>query len=340
MRRVNKTIYVLNDGYYIHCQNDALVFELKDEEKVRIPAIGIEQIVIFGNTTISTYLMGYCCKKNILLSYISTYGNYYGSFCGEKNGNVLLRQKQYLMKDTKREIDFVKNIVLGKAINSRYTILRSKKNASVENNKVLEKISNQILDMINKIPNQDNVNSVRGIEGKIADLYFSVFDNMLKTKEESMCFIRRSKRPPENNCNAALSLLYTLLMSNCVSAIETAGIDAEFGYLHSLRSGRHSLACDLAEEFRSCIVDRFLISEINLKKITSKDFVEDEGGIRFKDKSVSKFLNRWEEYKKTEIVHPLYKKKMEIKVVPYVQAQLIAEYIRGDIEEYPPIEWR
>lgn len=128
MRRINRTVYIVNDGFYIHCEGDAFVFEKDGIEKTRIPALSIEQIVIFGNTTISSYFVGYCSEHGINVSYVSNYGKYYGSFRGGSNGNVLLRQKQYLNKGTEKELGLAKNFVLGKAINSRHTILRSAKN--------------------------------------------------------------------------------------------------------------------------------------------------------------------------------------------------------------------
>lgn len=340
MRQINKTIYVLNDDYYIHCENEALVFRKKNEEICRIPSLGIEQIIIFGNTTVSSYLIGYCCKHNILLSYVTKYGNYQGSFYGEMNGNVLLRKKQYSLFNTDQERQIAKNIVLGKAINSRHTLLRAAKNAKEEEKSAINIACDKIRELIEKVIMADSISSIRGLEGVIADIYFAQFDKMIKTNDSTMLFVKRSRKPPLNNCNAALSLLYTLATLNCVSAIECAGLDSEFGFLHALRSGRHSLACDLVEEFRSCMVDRYVIKMINLRKITSNDFENDGSGIRFKEKKLNEFLNEWEDYKSQELEHPLYKKKIQIKAIPYIQAQLLAENIRGDISEYPPIEWR
>ena len=340
MRRVNKTIYVTSDGYYIHCENDSLVFRKEENELVRIPVVSIEQLVIFGNTTISSFLVGFCAKHNILLTYVSSHGMYYGTFHGAISGNVLLRQKQYSIKGQPKEVDIARNIVLGKAINSRHTLIRAIKNASEDRAMNLKQAAEKIKGNIAKLEKTNNIDGLRGLEGIIAEIYFSQFDNMLKTSDSDMRFDKRSKRPPENYCNSALSLLYTLLTSNCESALNSVGLDSEFGYLHSLRPGRHSLACDLIEELMTCIVDRFVITMINRKQITGKDFEKDESGIKFKDNKISEFLNKWEEYKSEEIVHPLYKTKVQIKTIPYIQAQLLAQCVRGDIVEYPPIEWR
>jgi CRISPR-associated protein Cas1 len=340
MKRVNKTLYIINDGYYLHCESDAIVIRRDDTELMRVPAISIEQIVIMGNATVSSFLVGYCCQHNILLSYVSEFGKYYGSFLGEQNGNVLLRQKQYSLYHTSEEVCIAKNIVLGKSINSRHTLLRALKNADEGNGEKISKASEKILNLIKNLLSAETVDSIRGIEGSIADIYFGVFDNMLKVKDSKMLFVKRSRRPPENCCNAMLSLLYTFLTLNCVSALETAGLDSEFGYLHALRSGRHSLACDLVEEFRSAMVDRFVITMINRKQVSYDDFENDESGIHFKKNKMNKFLQEWEKYKSEEVEHPIFKTKVPIKVFPYIQAQLLAQTIRGDISEYPPAEWR
>ena len=137
-----------------------------------------------------------------------------------------------------------------------------------------------------------------------------------------------------------MSLLYTLFTGDCAAALAGIGLDVYKGYLHAVRAGRKSLACDLVEEFRACIVDKFIITMINRKQLTGKDFQADATGIKLKHASLQRVLQEWEKYKAKEIVHPLYQKKYEQKTLPYLQAQLMAQYIRGDIPEYPPFAWK
>lgn len=340
MRRINKTIYITSDDLYIHCDHDALVL-MKDKSIVtRVPVTAIEQIVVFGSATISSYVIKFCNENHILMTYVSEYGSLYGNIFGTWYGNVDLRDKQYRLKDCGRDVCLVRNILLGKFNNSRNVIMRCAKDASDENADVLYQLAGRLSNHISKLPELQSIEELRIAEANAASEYFSVFDNMLKSQDASMSFVKRSRRPPENNCNAILSLLYTLLTIDCAAALAAYGLDVYKGYLHSVRAGRKSLACDLVEEFRACIVDKFVITLINRKQLSGNDFQRDASGIKLKHASLQRVLQEWEKYKAKEIMHPLYQKKYEQKVLPYLQSQLLAQYIRGDILEYPPFIWK
>lgn len=342
MIQINKVLYITHDDLYLYIQNENIIIKNNENvEKLRVPLLLIEGIVIFGNTTISNYVIKICSDYNIIISYVSVYGNYYGRFCGKNNGNIFLRKKQYEMYGTTKSIELVKNIILGKVLNSRNVLLRVIRDCEdIEKKNNLIESSNKILEISKNLKDANTIDSIRGIEGSIANIYFSTFDNMLKVEDERMLFQKRSKRPPENYCNCLLSLLYTLLTMNVTSALETYGLDSSCGYMHTLKSGRASLSCDLVEEFRAPIVDKFVINLINRKQITQKDFEFGENGIVLTKQGLKKVLDLWEKHKENEVFYPLYNKKVKIKVVPYLQAQLMAQYIRGDIEKYPPFKWK
>lgn len=338
MRQIGKILYLTSD-IYLHIQGDCVVCEKDGSVLTRVPLVGIEQIVIYGNPIISSCLVRQCSKANIIVSYISEYGGFDGRFSGVSVGNVFLRKAQYELDKSKREINLVKSIVLGKTINQRNVLLRCAKDAESKNAEVLLAQANKISNIYKTISSVEDIDTVRGIEGKIAQIYFDVFDNMLKTSDTSMRFEKRTQHPSENNCNVLLSFLYTLLTLDCTSALETFGLDSYYGYLHELRPGRHSLSCDLVEEFRAPIVDKFIITLINRRQIQSTDF-ENVGQIKIKDTSRKKILTMWEDHKNSETYYKLYDKKVKIKEIPYYQAQLMAQYVRGDIDTYPPFTWR
>ena len=107
-----------------------------------------------------------------------------------------------------------------------------------------------------------------------------------------------------------------------------------------MRSGRASLSCDIIEEFRSPVIDRFVIKVINLSQVKSKDFEKTCDGIKLKSDSQKRLLQLWESYKNEEIYHPFLKTKVKIKLLPYVQAQLLSQFIRGDIDSYPAFYYK
>ena len=340
MIKIGKVLYLLNDDTYIHCELDSFMIKVGDREQTRIPTCLIEQIIIMGNTTVSNYLIKYCSENAILVSYVSGLGIYYGGLRGKSVGNVLLRQKQYrLHDDMERKLPLVRNIVLGKGLNQRAVLRKMIESTDDVGSHKLSNAISQIGDQLSSLKEAGSIESIRGIEGSIATIYFGAFDDMLKTKDDEMLFVKRSRRPPENNCNALLSFFYTMITLNCISALECAGLDSYMGYLHELHSGRESLALDLVEEFRAPLVDHLIITWINRKQVTKTDFTVVSGSICMKDESKRRLLQLWEAEKEKIVYFPLYKEEVPQKLLPYLQARLMAQFIRGDIEEYPPWSW-
>jgi CRISPR-associated protein Cas1 len=174
-----------------------------------------------------------------------------------------------------------------------------------------------------------------GIEGNCAKAYFDIFDKLILQQKEDFKLNSRTKRPPLDNVNAVLSFLYTIYTYDYASALETVGLDSYIGYYHSLRSGRSSLACDLVEETR-CIVERLVLTMINLKIITVSDFEKQvTGAVLLNKEGKRKVISRWQEKKRTDIVHPYLKQKIKLGLLPFVQSNLLSKHIRGEINEYP-----
>ena len=180
--------------------------------------------------------------------------------------------------------------------------------------------------------------AMRGIEGAAAAAYFSCFDMMLKTKE--MRFEERSRRPPKNEVNAVLSFLYMLLKNDVQSALETVGLDPACGYLHTLRPGRPALALDIMEELRAPLCDRMALALFNRGQLDKKDFDLELGQCLIEEKARKLLISSWQNRKKETVQHPFIKEKIEIGLIPFVQAQLLARVLRGDLDEYPPFIWR
>ena len=213
-------------------------------------------------------------------------------------------------------------------------------NADATDAEALNRVISNMASLIAKLKDAANVDMIRGIEGQASSEYFSVFDRMLKTHDPAMKFEKRSKHPPENNCNAVLSLLYTILTLNCASALQAFGLDPYLGYLHTMQPGRLSLACDLVEEFRAVFVDHFVITMINRKQIQSKDFERFGEQIKLKDEARKNILKLWQDSLEEKELYPIENKYYAKKYFVYLQAQLLAQVIRGDIIDYPPYCWR
>ena len=180
-----------------------------------------------------------------------------------------------------------------------------------------------------------------GYEGEAASVYFSVFDQLILQQKDTFFFKGRNKRPPLDNVNALLSFAYSLLAGMCGAALEAVGLDPYVGFFHTDRPGRMSLALDLMEEFRGVMADRFVLTLINKRVIKDKDFIRKENGaVILEDSGRKTFLKAWQEKKQEIIKHPFLDEKIEWGMAPYVQAMLLARYLRGDLDEYPPFMWK
>lgn len=335
MKYLGKTVYLTTEGTYIHCEDSTITFEMTNGVKQSIAYNAINNIVIFYNTTLSTYLMYYCSKYNIVISYISSLGQYRGCFIGNNNGNVLLRKKQFEMLNTEKSLKYVQNLIGAKIYNSIW-LLKYFAHHNEYKDDILKVVDTLQIGK-SKVKTLLNIDEIRILEANMAMQYYSCFDKLLKVKDTHLLFEKRSKRPPLNACNALLSLLYTLTTTLCESALLVYGLDSECGFMHALRAGRHSLACDLVEEFRSCVVDRFVITILNRKEIEFTDFEDTTEGFKLTKDGKKKLFTKWEHYlNNTEINHKLYDKKLTLKLIIYEQAQLLAQYVREDISEYPP----
>lgn len=340
MKKLLNVLYILTENSYLHCENGTISVKVGGTEKVKIPAHTIESIVCLCNTTVSTPFIGFCGDNGISLSFHSDNGRFYGRIYGKASGNVLLRKKQYQWTESAESTEVVRNILSGKLLNSRNLILRSARGTDDDNSIKLRDAARMLAEQADMLESAENIDSMRGIEGAAASVYFQAFDPMLKNNESEMRFERRSRRPPENRVNALLSFTYMLLKNDTQSALESVGLDPAVGYLHTLRPGRPSLALDLMEELRAPLCDRFVISLINLRQIRAKDFITDGGVYNLSDDARKLVISEWQQRKKDEITHPFLKEKIRIGLIPYCQAMLLARHIRGDIDGYPPFVWR
>lgn len=208
-------------------------------------------------------------------------------------------------------------------------------NSHLRDDEEIRSVMSVLTESVNEMYLTESIESAMGIEGNCARNYFSVFNKLITNPKTSLSFEYRSKRPPLDPVNAVLSFVYTLYTNEYAAALETVGLDSYIGFCHALRSGRSSLACDLVEETR-CLVERFVLTLLNLKVITEKDFEKQiSGAVWLNEDGRKKVLQRWQEKKRTDIVHPYLKQKIPFGLIPYVQSNIFAKYVRGDIKEYP-----
>lgn len=332
MRKLLNTVYVTNEQAYLSLENDNLICRVDGQVKLRMPFANIEAIVCFNYLGCSPALMGKCVEEQVALSFISPQGRFLAKVCGETRGNVFLRVAQ-IDKFRDNGLLLAQNVVAAKLYNCLSILRRSKHDMqSLRDDAEIAAAADYLKDGIDAVYEAASLENVLGIEGNCAKQYFKVFGRLFTGGTQ---FAFRSKRPPLDPVNAALSFVYTLYINEYAAALETVGLDSYIGFYHQLRSGRSSLACDLVEETR-CLAERFVITLFNLGVLSHSDFeTQPSGAVWLNEDGRKKLLSKWQEKKRTEIYHPHLKQKIQFGLLPYVQSNLLAKYVRGELEEYP-----
>lgn len=337
MRKLLNTLYVLTPNAYLQKDGENVVVRVEDAEAFRIPIHNLEGIVSFSYMGASPGLMQLCTEHGVKLCFHTPKGRFIGSLEGTIRGNVLLRRTQYRIADDELlSTHYAVAFVAGKIMNQRAVLARFLRDHHPEGEELI-KLSNaidQLKLLLRTLSRRTTRAEVMGVEGSAAQLYFGAFAPLVLNPE--FTFSGRSKRPPRDAINALLSFFYTLLSHDVRSALESVGLDPYVGFLHTDRPGRASLALDLMEELRSYIVDRFVLSVINKRQISSTDFlVQGEGGIILREEARKKLLGLWQKRKRDELTHPYLGQRIPLGLLPYVQAMLLTRTIRGELDDYP-----
>lgn len=343
MRRLLNTLYVTNPAHYVARDGENILLLQDDEIKFRIPAVQLEQVVCMNYTGASPAVMKLCVDNNIALVFLNEYGRFLARVTGPVKGNIQLRRQQFLITEDEQQcVPVARNVIAGKIENCRQVLMRGlrdhrQKIAAAE----VENAATELRRSYEQVLKAENLQVIRGIEGAAAVNYFQALDHLILEDKDHFAMRSRNRRPPMDRFNALLSFLYTLLVSDITAALETVGLDPAAGFLHRDRSGRNSLALDLMEELRPYMADRLALSMINRRQMSAKDFeIKESGAVLMREDARKELLTAWQKRKQEVTTHPYLNEKFEIGLIPYAQALLLARYLRGDIDGYPPFLWR
>ncbi len=344
VKKLLNTLYVTTQGAGVRKDGENVIVEIEGAERARAPLHMLSAIVLFGGTYVSPALIGACAEAGITIVLLTRFGRFQARIEGPVAGNVLLRRAQYRASETPVEI--VRSIVMGKVGNQRAVLMRTLRDYgdTLERGQTdaLSAAAQRLAAILRRVDKgSDDIDRLRGAEGEAANLYFGVFDHLIRSPDPELRFMKRSRRPPLDPINALLSFLYTLLTHDCRSAAESVGLDPAVGFLHRDRPGRPSLALDLMEELRPVLADRLALSLVNRRQIRLRDFETQESGAVFlSDDARRTVLTAWQERKREERKHPFLEEAAPLGLVPYLQAQLLARHLRGDLDAYPPWFWK
>jgi CRISPR-associated protein Cas1 len=337
------TLFVTTQGAYLTKDGETVVVKVEKEIRLRVPIHTIGGIVCFGNIMCSPFLMGFCAERDVAISFLTEHGRFLARVQGPVSGNVLLRREQYRRADDMNaSAEMARAVLTGKLANCRTVLGRALRDHSDKlNADEVREASQRINSSLQRLQSDLPLNVLRGFEGEAAHTYFSVFDHLITSQKEDFIFRERNRRPPLDNVNCLLSFLYTLVLHDVRSALESVGLDPAVGFLHRDRPGRPGLALDMMEEFRPFLADRLTLSLINLNQIQTKGFKKMESGAVLMDDETRKaVLVAYQKRKQDEIMHPFLEEKVPIGLLFHMQALLLARCLRGDLDGYPTFIWK
>ena len=321
MKRLLNTLYIMSEDVYLTLDGENVVAKCGERITARYPLHTLQSIIDFSYMGASPALLGKCADMGVAFTFCSPRGRFLARVTGEANGNVLLRRKQYRVADDEENSCLIaKNMIFGKLYNSKQSIERTRRDHALRVDcEALTSVSQLTAGLLPLVQKETRLDGLRGLEGVAANAYFSIFNELILNSKELFRFTVRSRRPPLDAVNALLSLAYSTLALDCASALESVGLDSYVGFL----------------------ADRFVLTCINNRMFDRNDFdFRESGAVLLKDDSRRRFYRAWQERKKDELKHPYLGEKLQWGMIPYVQALLLARYLRGDLDAYPPFLWK
>jgi CRISPR-associated protein Cas1 len=294
--------------------------------------IDVSHVAVLGNVDVGSSLLRACFEMGVPVLWFTAGGWLKGAATGMPSKNVAIRMRQHRAAALGSP-ELASQFVAGKVRNCR-TLLR--RHAGSEAAKVLA----QLAELARAAETERSIESLLGIEGTAARLYFSLFGSLLKAPPKSFAFEERNRRPPRDPVNALLSFIYALLVKDVVAAVIAAGLDPYVGVYHRAGFGRPALALDLAEEFRPLIGDSTVMMAINNGEIGESDFISRAGGVSLTDKGRRKAIAAYERRMTSELTHPLFRYKASYRRSLEIQARLLAAVLTGDVPSYRPLTTR
>lgn len=339
-----RPLYLNTQGLYVGKSGNVLTIKDKDKDKpvLEVRLLDICQLNLFGNIQISTQAIQTLCEHEIPIAYYSQSGWFYGVTHGLGIKNIFLRREQFRLADLPAFcLRLARQLVAGKIRNQRTLLMRNHREPPPHPLALLKTYADDA-------EHAPSLQSLLGIEGNAARLYFQHFAGMLKRDDDhptspsdsppdgfSFDFTARNRRPPRDPVNALLSLAYSLLTKDLTIITHIVGFDPYLGFYHQPRFGRPSLALDLMEPFRPLIADSAVLTAINTRMLSPSDFVRAGRSVALTPTGRKALFRAYEQRMDTLATHPLFGYRVNYRRILEIQTRLLARLLTGELASYP-----
>ncbi|ETX03376.1 MAG: hypothetical protein ETSY2_33635 [Candidatus Entotheonella gemina] len=329
-----RSLYLMEQGAVLAKENERFVVRKSGAVLRKIPALKVDQILVFGNVQITTPAMHFCLLEDIPIFLLSSRGRYYGVVESSATDKVLLHRDQFArMAEPGFGLQIARELVRGKVANSRALLLRSARRRSHEGLRLAANALQQIQDRLHEAA---SLETLRGMEGTAAARYFAVWPELLGT---DWPFPGRKRRPAPDPVNALLSFGYTLLFYNTYALVHAQGLHPHVGVYHALQTGHAALVSDLMEEFRAPVIDATVLALLHRRQVRPDDFrMPAEAGMpcRLTDEARKKVTQAFEKAFSRRVTHPDAGGSCDYRRAISLQAQRLVAVIKGEQTRYQP----
>lgn len=334
-----RPLYLNTQG--LRVGKSGFVLKMQEKEKVvqEVRINEICQLNLLGNIQLSTQAIQALCEQEVPIGYFSQGGWFYGVTHGLGIKNIYLRREQFRLADVPGFcLRLSRALVAGKIRNQRTMLQRNHVEPS-------RSALNFMKNMQQDAERATELDELLGLEGNAARVYFQNFAGMIKLDEPGTAshgvaefnfdFNHRNRRPPRDPINALLSLAYSVLAKDLMIVCHTVGFDPFLGFYHQPRFGRASLALDLMEPFRPLIADSAVLSAVNTRMVTPRDFVRAGNSVALTPDGRKAFFRAYEQRMDTLVTHPIFGYRVNYRRVLEIQARLLARVLTGELGTYP-----
>ena len=322
-------LYLQSQGTTLGKNGETLTLSEKGKRLRSVKLKDISQVAVFGNVLVTSSALRELSYRGVPLCHFSYGGWFHAVTSGLTHKNVELRIAQFATAaDAEKSLRIARPFIVGKIKNAR-TLLR--RHGGNDRKPDLD----QLAEFSRRAERTSSADSLLGIEGMAAKVYFAGFGSLLKGGE-AFDLNGRNRRPPTDPTNALLSYVYGLLVKELTITLQAVGFDPLLGFFHRPRYGRPSLALDLAEEFRPLIGDSTVLTLINNGEVTTSSFIRRAGAVALTDAGRRAVLAAFERRMTTEITHPTFGYRISYRRILEVQARLLARAVTGELPDYVP----